>query len=133
MNQFHKRNRRSCAGLTALCVLAACGAMLPGNSPQQTVHADSYGLYGDLDGNGAVNAMDLQLLKAYVLGSISSFPAGDSSFGDLTGDGQVDKADVQILQDYLMSRCSGFLQQGTVYDNIYFAKDGELSFASREF
>ena len=132
MNQFHKRNRRSCAGLTALCVLAACGAMLPGNSPQQTVHADSYGLYGDLDGNGAVNAMDLQLLKAYVLGSISSFPAGDSSFGDLTGDGQVDKADVQILQDYLMSRCSGFLQQGTVYDNIYFAKDGELSFASTE-
>lgn len=131
MRSSHKSRRHS-AALTALCMLAAVGAMLPGNSAQQRVCADSYGLYGDLDGNGMVNAMDLQLLKAYVLGSISSFPAGDPSFGDLTGDGQVDKADVQILQDYLMGRCNGFLQQGTVYDNIYFAKDAELTFGVTE-
>ena len=88
MNVSHKSRRRR-AGLMALCMLATCGAMLPENSVQQTVSADSFGLYGDLDGNGMVNAMDLQLLKSYVLGNITSFPAGDASFGDLTGDGQV--------------------------------------------
>lgn len=131
MNVSHKSRRRR-AGLMALCMLATCGAMLPENSVQQTVSADSFGLYGDLDGNGMVNAMDLQLLKSYVLGNITSFPAGDASFGDLTGDGQVNKADIQILQDYLMSRCNGFIQQGTVYDNIYFAKHAALELAATE-
>lgn len=85
MNVSHKSRRRR-AGLMALCVLATCGAMLPENSVQQTVSADSFGLYGDLDGNGMVNAMDLQLLKSYVLGIITSFPAGDASFGGCGGD-----------------------------------------------
>lgn len=131
MNVSHKSRRRR-AGLMALCMLATCGAMLPENSVQQTVSADSFGLYGDLDGNGMVNAMDLQLLKSYVLSNTTSFPADDASFGDLTGDGQVNKADVQILQDYLMSRCNGFIQQGTVYDNIYFAKHAALELAATE-
>lgn len=85
MNVSHKSRRRR-AGLMALCMLATCGAMLPENSVQQTVSADSFGLYGDLDGNGMVNAMDLQLLKSYVLGNITSFPAGDASFGGCGGE-----------------------------------------------
>lgn len=80
MNVSHKSRRRR-AGLMALCMLATCGAMLPENSVQQTVSADSFGLYGDLDGNG----MDLQLLKSYVLGNITSFPAGDASIGGCGG------------------------------------------------
>ena len=131
MNFSHKSRRRR-AGLMALCMLATCGAMLPENSVQQTVSADSIGLNGDLDGNGLVNALDLQLLKSYELGNNTLFTAGDASFGDLTGDGQVNKADVQILQDYLMSRCNGFIQLCTVYDNIYFAKHAALELAATE-
>ncbi len=85
MNVSHKSRRRR-AGLMALCMLATCGAMLPENSVQQTVSADSFGLYGDLDGNGMVNAMDLQLLKSYVLGNITSSPAGDASIGGCGGE-----------------------------------------------
>lgn len=33
-----------------------------------------------------VNAMDLQLLKSYVLGNITSFPVGDASIGGCGGD-----------------------------------------------
>lgn len=36
--------------------------------------------------SGMVNAMDLQLLKSYVLGNITSFPAGDASFGGCGGE-----------------------------------------------
>ena len=53
---------------------------------------------GDIDGDGAVDAFDYQMLKAYVLGSYTEATADQIARMDLNGDGSVDAFDYQMLK-----------------------------------
>jgi hypothetical protein len=52
----------------------------------------------DINGNGTVNALDLQIMINVILG-IQAMPAGK---GDLNGDGRIDALDLQILGNVIL-------------------------------
>ncbi len=69
----------------------------PGNSASASITVTySPALKGDLNGDGRVDVLDLQILTDAILG-VS--PSGNA---DLNGDGKVDVLDLQILADIIM-------------------------------
>lgn len=56
--------------------------------------------YGDVNMDGAVDSVDLALLKAYLLAKSSTLP--NLAAGDVTGDGTLDALDYAILKKYLL-------------------------------
>ncbi|PYG87521.1 dockerin type I repeat protein [Ruminiclostridium sufflavum DSM 19573] len=84
----------SVSGYTEAGAVAA-----PGSAEQnQTAY-----LSGDIDGSGAVDAIDFALLKKYLLGNIASF---EYQYGlkaaDVNGDGSINALDFAKLKMYLM-------------------------------
>jgi endo-1,4-beta-xylanase len=66
-------------------------------------------VYGDLDGSGSVDALDYSLLKQYLLGNISKFPAENGMIAaDLDASGAVDALDFAIMKQYLLGIISSF-------------------------
>jgi hypothetical protein len=58
-------------------------------------------LYGDLDDSGDVNALDIALMKQYLLGIITTFPTVNGlKAGDLNGDGSIDAIDFGLIKQY---------------------------------
>jgi len=62
-------------------------------------------LYGDLNSDGAVDALDLVLIKSYLLGITT---ISDTSAADLNGDGSVDSIDSSLLKSYLIGNITKF-------------------------
>jgi len=60
-------------------------------------------VYGDVDGSGSVDAVDYSLMKQYLLGSITKFPAENGmAAADLNASGTVDALDFAIMKQYLL-------------------------------
>ncbi len=60
-------------------------------------------IYGDLNGDKAVDAIDDAQLKQYLLGQISDFPSKDGKIAaDLDKSGTIDALDLAIMKKYLL-------------------------------
>ena len=60
-------------------------------------------IYGDVSGDGNVNALDFALMKKYVLGISTDFPGPNWKItGDLNADGAINALDFAILKKYLL-------------------------------
>jgi endoglucanase len=61
-------------------------------------------IYGDVTGDGDVNAIDFGVMRKYLLGFIDEMPADNwEKSGDLNTDGSVNAIDFAILRKYLLS------------------------------
>ena len=63
------------------------------------VGAGSETTRGDINGDGAINAKDVTILRRYIAGS--SISAEKIAVGDINGDGAVDAKDVTVLRRYI--------------------------------
>ena len=73
------------------------------NAPTQEVK------YGDLDGSGDINALDFSLMKQYLLGAITTFPAENGlKAADLDASGSIDALDFVQMKEYLLGMRTKF-------------------------
>ncbi len=73
------------------------------NQPTQEVK------YGDLDGSGDINALDFSLMKQYLLGSISVFPAENGlKAADVDASGDINALDFSLMKQYLLGSITEF-------------------------
>jgi hypothetical protein len=60
-------------------------------------------LYGDLNGDKSVDALDNALLKQYLLGKISDFPYSNGKIAaDVDVSGDINALDYSILSKYIL-------------------------------
>ncbi len=65
--------------------------------------------YGDLDGSGGVDALDLSLMKQYMLKSITEFPSADGlKAADVDASGGIDALDFSLIKQYLLKMINKF-------------------------
>ncbi len=65
--------------------------------------------YGDLDGSGGVDALDLSLIKQYLLGAIKEFPSPNGlKAADVDGSGGVDALDLAVMKQFLLKIITKF-------------------------
>lgn len=64
--------------------------------------ADSNILYGDADGNGSVELLDVNLMERYIEGDEQAQAAIHFTEADVNADGALDEVDVQMVKDYLV-------------------------------
>lgn len=78
-------------------------ASLAGNSITTFVGEINAGLYGDVNDDKAVDAIDFALVKQYLAGQISTFPSKDGlRLADVNIDGSVDAIDLAMIKKYLL-------------------------------
>lgn len=116
------RKRR--AFLMSACLL--CGLLSAYPIETAAAAGESGQLYGDVTGDGRINAYDLYFVHGNLLGTMVGYPSaqGDAA-ADVTGDGVVDQSDLDALQAYLVRKTNSLPMQGSVpvsYD-VYFAVD----------
>jgi len=58
--------------------------------------------YGDVNGDGEINAADASLVLQRFVGTLASFPAGEDIVGDVNGDGEVNAADASLILQYFV-------------------------------
>jgi hypothetical protein len=80
----------------------------------QPTESSSYFVYGDVDGDGQVTAVDFALLKKYLLGQIDTFPYefGEEA-ADVDGDGQITALDFAMMKSYLLGKINKFKAEDT--------------------
>lgn len=85
-----------------LCtVLFVCLLSIP--KPSLSNAADV--VYGDLNGDNSVDAIDLSLMKQYLLGKIDEFPdSTGKDAADLDLNNSIDAIDLSTLQQYLLGK-----------------------------
>jgi Acetyl esterase (deacetylase) len=81
------------------CIFAVAGSS---NTSAATTPAF---IYGDVNGDKNVDAIDLSLLKQYILGSITSFPSTEGkNAADLDKSGNIDALDLSFLKMCLLGQ-----------------------------
>lgn len=66
-------------------------------------------IYGDVNGDGEVNAIDFAKLRQYILGIISSFDAVDGlKAADVDGNDQINAIDFALMRQYLLGMIAVF-------------------------
>jgi rhamnogalacturonan endolyase len=69
-------------------------------------------MYGDVNGDNTVNALDLAAMKAYILGKTSEFPVESGlKAADVNGDSKIDALDFAVMKQYLLGKISVFPAQ----------------------
>jgi hypothetical protein len=92
------------AGTTATTANEAKSGSIPYNQVDLNHFLSDEILYGDLNGDGLINSLDLALMKRYVNGSISSFPNNVTwKAADLNFDGKVNSLDAAIFKRILLN------------------------------
>ncbi|WP_244648252.1 glycoside hydrolase family 9 protein [Ruminiclostridium herbifermentans] len=67
---------------------------------------------GDLNADGNIDALDFVLLKQYLLGTVTDFPASDDTYvADLNGDGSINAIDFALMKQYLLGVIDKFPAQ----------------------
>lgn len=78
-------------------------ANLAANSITTFVGGSEAGIYGDVNGDKVVDAIDFALYKQYLVGQISSFPGENAMIlADVNKDGSVDALDFANVKKYLL-------------------------------
>ena len=73
-----------------------------------TVIASKYRL-GDVNDDGSVDAIDMALLKKYLLNESDSLPHQDyRKVADVNGDGNIDSIDFALIKSYLLGKITNF-------------------------
>jgi len=73
----------------------------------------------DVNYDAAITMQDVNILADYILGKISSFPAGVTYtvyYGDLNGDQLVTTADQKIVSDYILGKTTLTFRQFVAAD-----------------
>ncbi len=83
--------------------------------------ADSNILYGDADGNGSVELLDVNLMERYIEGDEQAQAAIHFTEADVNADGALDEVDVQMVKDYLVGNLDSLTP---VLRTITFDTDG---------
>ena len=66
-------------------------------------------MYGDLDDSGDISSLDFALMKQYLLGAVTEFPAADGLLrADLDGSGSIDAIDYVLMKEYLLGKRTKF-------------------------
>lgn len=66
-------------------------------------------IYGDVNGDGEINSIDLVYLRKYILGSIDEFPIKDGiKAADLDGNGVFNSIDYALLRQYILGVIEDF-------------------------
>ncbi len=66
-------------------------------------------MYGDVDGNGAINATDMLYMKLKILGRISDFPSPIGyAAADVDGNGAINATDMLYMKLKILGRISDF-------------------------
>lgn len=64
---------------------------------------------GDLNADENIDALDFVLIKQYLLGTVTDFPASDDMYvGDLNGDGSINAIDFALMKQYLLGIITKF-------------------------
>ncbi|QNU65924.1 dockerin-like protein [Ruminiclostridium herbifermentans] len=92
--------RRSISYLLCLSILACVFSItsaiaVPGGTQAAAV------VYGDLNGDGAVDALDNALMKQYLLGT-TTFTSEQKAAGDVDASGSIDALDFAIMKQFLL-------------------------------
>ncbi len=67
------------------------------------------GLIGDLNGDGAIDALDYSLTKQMLLGLVTDLPVQDDLYAaDVDGDGSVNALDLSLQKQYLLGLITKF-------------------------
>lgn len=78
------------------CVISITGAIaVPGKAQAAAV------VYGDLNGDGAVDALDNALMKQNLLGT-TSFTSAQKTAGDVDANGSIDALDFALMKQFLL-------------------------------
>ncbi|PYG88586.1 uncharacterized protein DUF4353 [Ruminiclostridium sufflavum DSM 19573] len=86
--------------------------MLAGNFVFSSILANAAVIYGDLNSDGGVDALDIAVMKSSLLGVTV---INDTKAADLNGDGSVDAIDFALLKSYLLGNITKFpVDTGTV-------------------
>jgi glucuronoarabinoxylan endo-1,4-beta-xylanase len=76
---------------------------LAANSITTFVGGTDSGMYGDVNDDKVVDALDFSLIKQYLIGQISTFPGKDGmKLADVNNDNSVDSLDFAIVKQYLL-------------------------------
>lgn len=91
-----------------------------------TAFAQDNILYGDADGNGKVELLDVNLMERYIEGNEEAQTSIHFTKADVNADGAVDDVDVQMVKDYLVGNLDSLTP---VLHTITFVTDGGGDFA----
>jgi parallel beta-helix repeat protein len=78
-----------------------------GNTSQAAVSSPSVTRYGDVNGDGAVNARDATLVLQHVVGLITFTPA-QKEIGDVSGNGTISALDAAYILQYTVGLITAF-------------------------
>ncbi|MEN2773457.1 dockerin type I domain-containing protein [Acetivibrio clariflavus] len=95
----------------SLFLLAALIAVqfIPGSRANVFADTGSNFVYGDVNGDGSVDSLDLIILQKYVLGNIDKFPSENGvKAADLDVNGVVDSIDYELFKQYLTGKIKDF-------------------------
>jgi RHS repeat-associated protein len=74
-------------------------------------------LWGDVDGNGSVNALDFAYMRLYLLGFKNSFPAENGlKVADVNGNGSFEAIDFGYMRQYLLGMIKKFPAENNLKD-----------------
>ncbi len=82
-------------------------------------------LYGDADGNGKVELLDVNLMERYIAGEEEAKASIHFTEADVNADGTIDDTDVQMVKDYLVGNLDSLTPQ---LHTISFVTDGGGNF-----
>ncbi|MFW5999640.1 MAG: dockerin type I domain-containing protein [Halanaerobiaceae bacterium] len=71
--------------------------------------------YGDVNGDGAIDSMDISQFVSYILGKTDSFSGAEDPLdvGDLNGDEEINSQDFSYLQQYILGDIDEFPAEDT--------------------
>lgn len=91
-----------------------------------TAFAQDNTLYGDADGNGKVELLDVNLMERYIAGEEEAKANIHFTEADVNADGTIDDTDVQMVKEYLVGNLDSLTPQ---LHTISFVTDGGGDFA----
>ena len=91
-----------------------------------TAFAQDNTLYGDADGNGKVELLDVNLMERYIAGEEEAKASIHFTEADVNADGTIDDTDVQMVKEYLVGNLDSLTPQ---LHTISFITDGGGDFA----
>ena len=85
--------------ITASCMALACSVVMLGAMVQPVSAAETAVLYGDVNGDGAVNLVDVIVLNRFLVGGceLSNYRAADANANCI-----VDHVDMKVLNAFIV-------------------------------
>jgi hypothetical protein len=104
---------KAALALVLMMVLLTASIGFPVAAAQETISSvldeESGLIFGDSNGDGAVDSIDYSLLRNYVNGTLEIFPYKDAVYSmDVDADGDIDSQDALAVKDFILQRRYSF-------------------------